>query len=160
ELVEDAAEAARFALVLVLFVVCVVADARGERDARRVRAPLDRLDALLQVGELAGLAADGGDRVEGGRRLVVAAARREREPLAVGRPARRAVAALAGGELHRFVGAVERRDPDSAPVLARLLVDPRHDVRDTRAVGRDARIARVHELVDVPRLHAAHRAGL
>ena len=57
ELVEDAREAPRLALAVVLLLVGVVAHARREGDARRVRRPHDRLDALLQVGELARLAA-------------------------------------------------------------------------------------------------------
>ena len=59
------------------------------------------------------LAALGRDDVELRRRLLVAAVRREREPAAVGRPARRAVALLAGGESARLRGAVERRRPRS-----------------------------------------------
>ena len=96
ELVEDAPEAAGSALALVLFLVGLVADARRECDASRVRRPRDRLDGLLQLGELQALAAPGRDHVEVRRRLVVATAvRREREPFAIWRPARCGVAALA-----------------------------------------------------------------
>ena len=52
--------------------------------------------------------------VELGRRLVLAAVGREREPGPVRRPARRGVALLARGEPPRLGRAVERRDPDRA----------------------------------------------
>jgi hypothetical protein len=99
QLVEDAGEAARGALSLVLLLVGVVANACGEGDARRVRRPGDRLDAFPQVGEAAGLATLRRNYVEIRRRFLVAApVRGEGEPLPVRGPAWRAVAPLAGGE--------------------------------------------------------------
>ena len=91
---------------------CVRLPRRTRRRGRaRVRTrrdesgrPLRTLDALLQIGELARFAALGGNDVQVRRRLLVlAAVRHEREPPAVGGPARRAVAPLAGGELARLV---------------------------------------------------------
>src|SRR6266516_5517691 len=99
QLVQEAGEAARCALLLVLLFIRLVAYARRECDARRVRRPRDRLDGFLQVGEFPCFAPLRRDHVEVGRRLLVAApVRGEREPLAVRRPAGRTVAALAGGE--------------------------------------------------------------
>ena len=120
---------------------------RARRRAASSRATRRPLDALLAVGELARLAALGGDDVELRRRLVVAAVRDEREPAAVRRPARRRRRALARGELPRLAGAVERRDPDRAAVLVRLLVDrpdlsTRRAARPARCAGRRRRSAR------------------
>src|SRR5207248_11549522 len=110
ELVEDAREAAGLALALVPLLVGGVAHAGREGDPRRIRRPLDGFDALLQVGELARLAAFGRDDVERGGRLVVAARRGEREPRAVRRPARSRVSLPAGGEGPGVVRAVRRRE--------------------------------------------------
>ena len=126
ELEEDAGEPPRPALAVVLLLVRLVADAAGEGDATRVGRPRDRLDALVPVGQPARLAAVGRQDVELSLRLllVAVAVRDEGEPASVGRPAGRAVVPLAGGELPRFLGAVERRHPDRRAVGARLLVDP------------------------------------
>src|SRR5436305_13336885 len=57
ELVEEPREAARLAFLLVFFLVRLVGDTRGERDARRVGRPRDPLDAPPHVGQLARLPA-------------------------------------------------------------------------------------------------------
>jgi hypothetical protein len=57
ELLQQPREAPRLSLALLLFVVRLVAHARRKGEARRVRRPRDVGDAVLQVGELAGLAA-------------------------------------------------------------------------------------------------------
>ena len=160
ELVEDARESPRGALLVVFLFVGLVTNARAERDALRVRRPGDLLDALLLVGQLARLSALGRDDVEVHGRLLVAAVGGEREPVPVRRPARRRVPALAGGELPRLRRSVERSDPDRAAILVRLAVDRGDDESNARAVRRDARVAGVDELVDVFRQHPSHGAGL
>src|SRR5437868_9960611 len=140
ELVEKAREAARLALVLIVFLVCVVARARGEHDARRVGRPRELLDALLAIGELLRLAALCGNDEEVVRRLLVAAVGDEREPASVRRPARRRVASLARREWARLARPVARRHPDCAAVLIPLFLDPPQLVRDACAVRRDTRI--------------------
>src|SRR5206468_5246911 len=160
ELVEDAGDPPRRARALVLLLVRLVAGARGERDARRVGRPLDVLHALLQLREPPGLAPLGGNEIDVRRRLLVAAVRGEGEPPAVRRPARHHVAPLTRSELAWLGGAVERRHPDRASVLVRLLIERRDGVAHERAVRRDARVARVNELVDVLGLHPGHDAGL
>ena len=162
ELVEDPREAARRPLLLVLLLVGRVAHARDERDARRVGRPHDLLDALLQVGELARLAALGGDDVE------VDAASSRRRP-----GSRRRRASCPSGDQR---GIASRRSPEvnccgsEEPSSGATQIAPRYsfdsrstavdDERHARAVRRDARVAGVDELVDVFRQHPGHGAGL
>ena len=92
--------------------------------------------------------------------LVLAVAiRNEGEPAPVGRPAGRAVVPLAGGELPRLGGAVERGHPDRRAVGVRLLVDPAHGVRDAPAVRRKTQVDDARKRVDVLGLHSSHRGA-
>ena len=136
--------------------------AAREGDAARVGRPGDRLDGLLAVGQPPRLAAVGRQDVELSLRLLLVlavAVRDEGEPAPVGRPAGRPVVPLAGGELPRLLGAVERRHPDRGAVGVRLLVDPADDVGDAPAVGRKARVADARERIDVLGLHSGHRGA-
>ena len=101
----------------------------------------------------------GRDDVDLSRRLFVAAIGDEREPAAVRRPPGRSVALLAGREGARLVGAVERHDPDRAPVLARLAVGRRHHVRDAAPIGREPRRRRPPSARRHPRAASRPRGG-
>ena len=149
ELVEEAGQPPRRTLLVVLLLVRLVAHAHRVREPRRVGRPDDLLDAFLRVGQHARLAAFRRDDVQLRRRLLGSAVRGEREPAAVGRPARRAVALLAGGEPARLLGAVEGGDVDRAAVLVLLAVDRPDVVRDPEPVGGDARVGDAGQLVDV-----------
>src|SRR5262249_49837891 len=147
----------RRALAIVLLLVRGVADAAREGDAGRVGRPNDRLDRLAAIGELARLATLCWYDVQLCFRLclvLTVASGGEREPAAVRGPARRGVAALAGCELSRLRGAVDRHDPDRAAVRALLAVDRRDDVRDQPPIGREARVFRAPERVDIVGPHA------
>ncbi len=160
ELVEEARQPSRRALLVVLFLVRLVAHAHRVREPRGVGRPDDVLDALLRLGQGARLAAFRRDDVELRRRLLGSAVRREREPAAVRRPAGRTVPLVAEGEPARLGGAVERRHPDRPAVLARLAVDRPDLVRDARPVRGDARVGDPGQLVDVVGPHAVHEAGV
>ncbi len=160
ELVEEAGQPSRRALLVVFFLVRLVAHAHRVREPRGVGRPDDFLDALLRLGQCPRLSALGRDDVELRRRLLRSAVRREREPATVRRPARRAVPLVAEGEPARFAGAVERGHPDRTAVFARFAVDRPDLVRDARPVRRDARVGDPCQLVDVFRPHAAHVAGV
>ena len=118
ELVVDAGEAPRRPALLVLLPVGVVADAPCEGDPLGVGRPRGRLDTLLALGQPARLAPVRRQHVQLAMRLLLLAVAvgDEREPAPVGRPAGRVVAPLAGRELPRIIGAVERRDPDRRAV--------------------------------------------
>ena len=160
ELVQQPGQPPRRALLVVLFLVRLVAHAHRVRESRRVGRPDDLLDALLRFRQRARLAALGRDDVELRRRLLGPAIRREGEPAAVRRPARRAVALVAEGEPARVAGAVERGDPDRSAVLVRLAVDRPDLVGDVPSVRCDPGISDPRQLVDVVRPHAPHGAGL
>ena len=160
ELVEEAGQPSRRALLVVLLLVRLVAHAHRVREPRGVGRPDDFLDALLRLGQGPRLAALGRDDVELRRRLLGSAVRREREPAAVRRPARRTVPLVAEGEPARLGGAVERGHPDRPAVLARLAVDRPDLVRDARPVRGDARVGDPCQLVDVFGPHAVHEAGV
>ncbi len=72
---------------------------------------------------------------------------REREILAIGRPARRAVTLAAGERLQRAAGGGDA--PDGGVVAVLLLVDGDPDKRDARAVGRNLRVADPDELEEI-----------
>src|SRR5205807_2858814 len=90
QLVAHTREAPRAALLLVLFVVSLVTDARAERDAGAVRRPRDAGSVLLELGQLDRLAAPEREHVDL-RGLVLAALRGERELRSIRRPARRRI---------------------------------------------------------------------
>ena len=80
ELVEEPREPARSALLVVLLLVRLVGDARGEDDLRPVRRPGRLADVVLQVGEALRLAAAHRHDIQLPARLLVAALGDEGEP--------------------------------------------------------------------------------
>src|SRR5207253_5098275 len=129
ELVVQPREPPRAPLLLVLLFVRLVADARAEGDAGAVGRPRELARILLRIGELARLAALGGDDVQLAG-LPLTAAGRECELRAVGRPAGRRVALLPRRELPWRARSVRRGEPDRAPVLVLVLLDPPDDDGD------------------------------
>ena len=151
ELVAMPCEPAWEAPLVVGLVVRRVGHTGREGDPRAVRRPDGLGRVLLQLCQARRLTAFEREHVQ---LLVVAfAIRDEREPAAVGRPARRRVGLLAGRHLPRRRRAVHRREPDRREIRVLLLVDRGDDVGDRRAVRGEPRIRRPDEVVEVFRAH-------
>ena len=155
ELEEEASEAVRGPLALVLLVVERIGRPRHEREAGAVGRPGRFAHALLQVREPPRLAAAEREDVE--LRAVPGAVRDEGQLRPVRRPAGRSVPLLSRGQPSRRRRTVGSSEVDRAPVVVLLLVDPRDHERDRPSVRRDARISRPGELVNVRRNHVRHR---
>ena len=144
ELVLQSREPPRLPLLVVFFFVGCIAHARHEGDARAVRRPDGLRDVLFEARELARLAP--GHRHHEQLRRLVGAIGREREPRAVGRPARVAVGLVSAREPARRRGPIHRRHPDRGLVLVGVLVHGPDRIRHRRPVRREPRIRDPREL--------------
>ena len=110
----------------------VFRDARAEHNAATVGRPDGGAGAQVERRQLARLTAGGGQQVE--LRLFAGTVRQERQPLAVRRPARRAVALGAARELKRLAARC-RHEPDRRTILVGLGLNVGQDVGNAAAVG-------------------------
>ena len=116
--------------------------------------PGDLADVLVELGQPRRLAACNRNHVELLRLDLLVAVGDEREPRAVGRPARRQILLRPGRQPPRRFRAVDRHEPDRRGVVVLLLVEPDRDECDRAPVGRDARVVGPGEAVEIVGLHA------
>ena len=151
ELVAVTRETAGQALLVVLLLVGRVRDARCERKPCAIGRPHGLGHVLLEIRQAQRLAAVERQHVE---LLVIAVAvGGEGEPPAVGRPARRAVRLLAGGQLPRGHRAVGRGQPDRTAIGVLVPVDRVDGIGDRLPVRGEARVRRPDDVVEVLRAH-------
>jgi len=136
-----------FGLVLLALQRVGVLQAELADELRAVGRPLEAGEAAFQIGQRPGLAAVDGQQMEL-RLLLAAAVRHEGQRPAVGRPARLGVGPLAVAELAQ-AAAVAVGQPQIGDLLLRRPLHALNTEDDLRPVGRDLRVGRGVEEVEV-----------